>query len=60
MAGEPKKKLGHKNVVKVDGTVIAFLRNFTPLEKARDEVTSLAWVMRSKSTWMLIRPRLEF
>jgi hypothetical protein len=38
MAGEPKKKLGHKNVVKVDGTLIAFLRNFTPLEKARDEV----------------------
>jgi hypothetical protein len=33
----PKKKLGHKNVVKVDGTIIACLRNFTPPEKARDE-----------------------
>lgn len=34
----PKKKLGHKNVVKVDGTAIACLRKFTPPEKARDEV----------------------
>lgn len=34
----PKKKLGHKNVVKVDGTVVACLRKFTPPEKARDEV----------------------
>lgn len=34
----PKKKLGHKNVVKVNGTAIACLRKFTPPEKARDEV----------------------
>lgn len=34
----PKKKLGHKNVVKVDGTVVACLRKFTPIETARDEV----------------------
>lgn len=34
----PRKRLGHKAVVKLDGTAIACLRNFTPPAKTREEV----------------------
>jgi hypothetical protein len=34
----PKKKLGHRNVLKLDGVVIACIRKFTPPEKSREEV----------------------
>lgn len=34
----PRKKLGHKGIVKVDGTAIGCIRGFTPAEKSRDEV----------------------
>jgi hypothetical protein len=34
----PRKKLGHKGVVKLDGTAIGCIRGFTPAEKSRDEV----------------------
>ena len=35
---DPKKKLGHRNVVKVDGVAVGCLRKFTPPEKSREEV----------------------
>jgi hypothetical protein len=34
----PRKRLGHKAVIKLDGTAIGCVRGFTPPEKARDEV----------------------
>ncbi len=34
----PKRALGHRNVLKVDGVVVGDIRKFTPPEKARDEV----------------------
>lgn len=34
----PRKRLGHKAIIKLDGTAIGCVRGFTPPEKARDEV----------------------
>ncbi len=34
----PRKRLGHKAVIKLDGTAIGCVRGFTPPEKSRDEV----------------------
>lgn len=34
----PRKRLGHKGVIKLDGTAIGCIRGFTPPEKSRDEV----------------------
>ena len=33
-----KKRLGHKAILKLDGTAIGCVRGFTPPEKSRDEV----------------------
>ena len=34
----PRKRLGHKAVIKLDGVAIGCVRGFTPPEKSRDEV----------------------